>query len=181
MRPVTDFLIDAHIPESAWLLYEAIITLDSEVEHFWKSKLTGASTVYLMNKYTAVASCVMICVRFLPNLEHKVWMCAINPTISRPYTVSEVRAHYCTRPNDSRKYLSCDIVQYALVVMQILQLVPFVGECRMFSELAPGLSLTLYASVLHPTDICFQQELVPVSTCSVIVTRTTSSQYGEFG
>ena len=82
MRPVTDFLIDAHIPESAWLLYEAIITLDSEVENFWKPKFTGASILYLMNRYTAVAYCVLLCASYLPELGDKVRIGTINPIIA---------------------------------------------------------------------------------------------------
>ncbi|KAI0707390.1 hypothetical protein C8Q76DRAFT_749020 [Earliella scabrosa] len=48
------------------LLYEAIITFDGEVEYFWKSTFTGASMLYLLNKYTAVAFYTMTLVVYLP-------------------------------------------------------------------------------------------------------------------
>ncbi|KAI0710204.1 hypothetical protein C8Q76DRAFT_93270 [Earliella scabrosa] len=54
-----------------WLLYEAIITLDSEVENFWKPKFTGASILYLMNRYTAVAYCVLLWASYLPEIGDK--------------------------------------------------------------------------------------------------------------
>ena len=82
VRPETSLITDAHITESAWLLYEAIITLDSEVENFWKPKFTGASILYLMNRYTAVAYCVLLWASYLPEIGDKVRIGTINPVIA---------------------------------------------------------------------------------------------------
>ena len=35
----------------AWLLFEYCITLDQEVDLFWGQKITGASVLYLSNRY----------------------------------------------------------------------------------------------------------------------------------
>ncbi|KAI0794446.1 hypothetical protein C8Q74DRAFT_576831 [Fomes fomentarius] len=44
-----------YIAGSVFFLYEASITFGDEVEYFWKRGVTGASLLYLSNKYVAVA------------------------------------------------------------------------------------------------------------------------------
>ena len=54
------------------LIYEAMVTFNSEVEYFWKAKLTGASVLYFINKYSAIAYHVMSLAQNLPHLTLKV-------------------------------------------------------------------------------------------------------------
>ena len=60
------------IPISAFFIYEAVIILDVEVEHFWKFRLTGPSILYILNKYLSLMVQVMTLAISLPMLTDTV-------------------------------------------------------------------------------------------------------------
>lgn len=42
----------------AFLIYDIIVTLDSEVNNFWSGRLTGAKALFFANRYIALLSIV---------------------------------------------------------------------------------------------------------------------------
>lgn len=51
---------------SVFLLWEYIITTDQEVELFWKRRLSGASMIFLANRYFVIVNCCINLAGFLP-------------------------------------------------------------------------------------------------------------------
>ncbi|EJF58086.1 hypothetical protein DICSQDRAFT_29310, partial [Dichomitus squalens LYAD-421 SS1] len=47
-------------------LYNWIITIDQEVEYFWKEKVTGAAILFYLNRYISLASFVISLVDWMP-------------------------------------------------------------------------------------------------------------------
>ncbi|KAI0710203.1 hypothetical protein C8Q76DRAFT_695289 [Earliella scabrosa] len=54
------------IAAAGLIIYEAIITFGMEVEYFWKRSYTGASVLYLLNKYFVLMFYVFALVLYLP-------------------------------------------------------------------------------------------------------------------
>ena len=49
-----------------FFIHECVITFGSEVEFYWRRKLTGASLLYLSSKYISLAYSILCLVRYLP-------------------------------------------------------------------------------------------------------------------
>lgn len=64
-----------------FFLYEACITFGDEVEYFWKPRVTGASLLYLSNKYVAIAYHSTSLVSRLPIYDNKVCDCILEPSL----------------------------------------------------------------------------------------------------
>ena len=50
---------------TAFLFYEFLINFKLEVQLFWKRRWTGASALFFLNRYLALASYVLILCEFL--------------------------------------------------------------------------------------------------------------------
>ena len=50
----------------ALIIYEFVVTLDTEVRLFWGRKITGASVVFFLNRYTMLCYAIVSLWQFLP-------------------------------------------------------------------------------------------------------------------
>ena len=55
MCPATGLVCEIHTFErAAFVIYDYIITLGQEIEMFWMRKFTGATALFLLNRYLVV-------------------------------------------------------------------------------------------------------------------------------
>ena len=50
----------------AWFVYEYMITLEHEINLYWKAKLTGGSVLFLSNRYIQLLLAVLPMVTYAP-------------------------------------------------------------------------------------------------------------------
>lgn len=50
----------------ALLAYEFLITFDQEVEMFWVRKMTGASVLFLSNRYLLLLGYILVMCEYIP-------------------------------------------------------------------------------------------------------------------
>ncbi len=55
VRSVRNCSLKSHNLNPAWLFYESLITFDSEAHLFWTKRLTGASAMFFVARYTTLA------------------------------------------------------------------------------------------------------------------------------
>ena len=56
----------------AFYIYEYIITLDREVELFWKAPVSWAKIVYFVNRYLTFTEKILTLLLWLPHMSPKV-------------------------------------------------------------------------------------------------------------
>ncbi|PIL27782.1 hypothetical protein GSI_10935 [Ganoderma sinense ZZ0214-1] len=54
------------VASGVFYIYDILLTLDVEVEFFWKDPLTGAAALFFANQYLALASLVLNLFELLP-------------------------------------------------------------------------------------------------------------------
>ena len=66
---------DLKRPITVLLFYDYILTLDKEVRLFWKRKISGASLLFLFNRYLTVLTQVLDVVQFTSDMSDKasIW------------------------------------------------------------------------------------------------------------
>ena len=93
---LTTLTDDYHRPITVLLFYDYMLTLDKEAKLFWKRKISGASLLFLFNRYLTVLTQVLDVVQFTSNMSDKasIWHVLLRPDC-RVLTCSpsEVRSH----------------------------------------------------------------------------------------
>ncbi|KAI0765625.1 hypothetical protein BD413DRAFT_637664 [Trametes elegans] len=56
------------------IVYEYIITFDQEVELFWRPKMTGATALFLSNRYLPLLSYILVMCEYIPMTDSVEWL-----------------------------------------------------------------------------------------------------------
>ena len=59
----------AHAAALAFMLFDHAITLGQEIDLFWRRGWTGASAIFLLNRYLAVVNFVLAMCEYAPKTE----------------------------------------------------------------------------------------------------------------
>ena len=62
-------LILLTLPALAFMLFDHAITLGQEIDLFWRRGWTGASAIFLLNRYLAVVNFVLAMCEYAPKTE----------------------------------------------------------------------------------------------------------------
>ena len=62
-------LVVAYTPVLAFMLFDHAITLGQEIDLFWRRGWTGASAIFLLNRYLAVVNFVLAMCEYAPKTE----------------------------------------------------------------------------------------------------------------
>ncbi|KAI0794490.1 hypothetical protein C8Q74DRAFT_1193682, partial [Fomes fomentarius] len=65
-------------------IYECILTLDGEVQYFWKRRVTGPSVLYILSKYLTLGNYVVCLAIYLPVFTDEV--CGHTPSFITDFT-----------------------------------------------------------------------------------------------
>lgn len=57
---------------TAFYIYDVLLTFDVEVEFFWKGPFTGATALFLSNRYLALANLILNFFQLLPYRSDRV-------------------------------------------------------------------------------------------------------------
>nr|VWO98236.1 Uncharacterized protein [Ganoderma boninense] len=66
------------VAAGAFYIYDILLTLDVEVEFFWKGPFTGATALFLTNRYLALANLILNFFQLLPyRSDRRAWFWSI--------------------------------------------------------------------------------------------------------
>ncbi|PIL24677.1 hypothetical protein GSI_12561 [Ganoderma sinense ZZ0214-1] len=69
-----EFLVEDYclVATGAFYIYDILLTLDVEVEFFWKGPFTGAAALFLTNRYLAFANLILNFFQLMPYRSDKI-------------------------------------------------------------------------------------------------------------